>query len=668
MKNKICKVGLKISALIVAIQIIIFAVLFIIVNATVRKNASDTAVNSMTTAAFDRAAIIEDYVKSIEEKLTAYSRAGEISQLLLNKNDSQALSKAQSYTEQFGSDMEYLEGIYTSEWDTHCIAHSTPSVVGITTRKDEPLKQLQAELSKGGVYNAGIIISPASGKQIISMYRGVFNGDDPIGLVGVGIYTDGLLATLDSMPLAQLPQAKYVLINVNTGEYIFCGDSDKIATVAQEQYILDVISKINNGQASGSFDYNDGTRNFAAYTTVSDRGWAMIVTDSYKEVFMDVYRLTNIIIIMCLAGIVLMSFLSYIVINVSIRPVSVVEDALLRLKDGDLSRPQALSVYMRHKDEFGNMCKAASYLNQSMNDIVSTLHECCYTLTEKSEDLAAQAVALNECVDENTRTTDEFSKSIENTEAASEGVYTEIASIRNSVNGILEGLHGTLEFNAQIKNRSREEYEKNEAAYMEIQSAINDSIEGLKEFKKVNTMVVEILDIARQTRILSLNAAIEAARAGESGKGFAVVAEEVGSLAGNSAESAENIRKTCEDMNSAIYQVKSCFDRITAFFKATVDEQVLDENNEASTEVANGIESQITAIAQSTNELSESVEHITERLQEVRDASKENKDSVLAIVDKNRFSENVAEKILEQTRLNKELVSKMNGTVSIFKK
>ena len=67
-------------------------------------------------------------------------------------------------------------------------------------------------------------------------------------------------------------------------------------------------------------------------------------------------------------------------------------------------------------------------------------------------------------------------------------------------------------------------------------------------------MAEDVSKLARQTNLLSINAAIEAARAGESGRGFSVVAAEVRRLSTESGTTGKNIAEQVGQFGSRVRQ------------------------------------------------------------------------------------------------------------------
>ena len=90
----------------------------------------------------------------------------------------------------------------------------------------------------------------------------------------------------------------------------------------------------------------------------------------------------------------------------------------------------------------------------------------------------------------------------------------------------------------------------------ELAGAVTRIEERLGSFntvlKEIGGVSTTIETIARQTRLLSLNAGIEAARAGEAGRGFAVVAAEVKTLAEETRSATERIGSILKSLGAQI--------------------------------------------------------------------------------------------------------------------
>ena len=663
----------------VALMLVVFLFVYVFMNSAMSSNIRSSVIESMETIVQERSQIIENYVTEAENYLTAYSRAGEITDLLLHPTDADAVAKAQTYTEVFSGDRENLEGIYASEWNTHVLAHTNAAVVGITTREGDPLKALQdAMMATDGVYNTGIIISPASGAQIISMYKACYDADgNPIGLVGGGIFTTGLIEMLESLPSSGMDQLQYCMVNVNTGEYIFNSNPELIATVAEEPYITDIVNTVKNGASDTAvMNYEDnGTDYLACYNYMADRGWVFVITDPAAEVFSSISRMRIVLSLICLIGIVVMIVCTYLLINYLVKPVKISGDVLGKVKDGDISYQPDIQRFSGRGDELGSIAQATDVLIQSLQEVVETLGQCCYSLNDKTNELDEYSYKLVDCVADNTATIEQLSASLESTEQVVTDVHEKVVGIDQWVDETLENLQSSIkssdvliENSSEMRKQAQQAYENSWKTFGETKQAVQDAMLRLQDISQINAMTDNILNIASQTNLLSLNASIEAARAGEAGRGFAVVAGEIGNLAETSTTTASNIQSICNNANESIEVVKQCFDRILQFLEGTVMEEFKQfaESAEQYSIAVDGIRQDIMNLDSSTDTLSSSLQQISDSVSSMKRIAEENESAIDVIAEKSGTTKDIADEIRVQSDNNKQLIKELEKIINRF--
>ncbi len=677
--------NLKMSTVITTIVAVVAAacilMLYLTASRSMMVSMRDTAVDNMQTSLEARTAIIEEYVDKAEKLLIAYSKAPVVAELLRAPQDARAVKAAQGYTEDFYAGLEGWEGIYIAEWNTHVLTHSNPAVVGITTREGEPLKQLQdAMTAAGDIYNTGIIISPASQQLALSLYCPVYDTDGRtiLGYVGGAQFAESLKELLDGLSVKGMEDARDYMINTAAGVHIFDEDQERMAMPIEDTMLRDVISAVSGGgSSSGSMEYTseEGVKCIAVYQAMEERGWAVVLSDSQSEIYREAYASRNILALICAGAYVLIVVLAWISVKLCVKPLDVVKKSIIRMKNLELKAPDELGKYVGGKSETGQIASAMDSLYDILRGIVSTLQGCTDSLEQSTSTMNDATNTLIEYVGDNSATTQQLAASIITTNGAIGNVVSEIEKISELVGYVADKVKTGDEKSRQLiqtaenmKSMAGNALQEAGVKIRQNRSNMEAAMVNLQSLTRVNEMAKQILDIASQTNLLSLNASIEAARAGEQGKGFAVVAQEIGNLASNSSATAKQISDICGEINTNIANVRECVDDIISFMEGDVSQnfqEFVGMANEYGKSVTD-IQGAIWDIEESSNGFVASIASIRDRMSVIQSASKENEIGVDEIVAKVERTNATAEELQNVSRTNRNNAREISSVVEQF--
>lgn len=264
-----------------------------------------------------------------------------------------------------------------------------------------------------------------------------------------------------------------------------------------------------------------------------------------------------------------------------------------------------------------------------------------------ASDLNSYINSLNSMLETTARSGKDIDKTLTEVKMSIDTQSSSVFNINNHMTDILRQIQDTSEESREI-NISTDNMEKyikdgkNRLSKLvhhtgELSRSIDLTSKTVSELEEQTRLIQGILSsisqIAKQTNLLSLNAAIEAERAGEQGRGFGVVANEIGKLAEETTRSSSKIFNILSNISSQVSIVAQNISKEVLNIKESREysEQVIDTfdkfvkiSRELSTradkidslssqveEKASAISSELTNISALTEESTASMEQIS---------------------------------------------------------
>ena len=182
---------------------------------------------------------------------------------------------------------------------------------------------------------------------------------------------------------------------------------------------------------------------------------------------------------------------------------------------------------------------------QRLNEVIRNLAQDIRTIMQISERAASGATELAATAAELNAATGEIGEGAERQRHAVERSAASVGRMTDSITAV----RASTDRAEQLSGASLAASAQGARSVQEARQAMGGIQESSERVARITSV---ISDIARQTNLLSLNAAIEAAKAGAQGKGFAVVAEEIRKLAERSASAAKEITALIQESGERV--------------------------------------------------------------------------------------------------------------------
>ncbi|MBQ3890845.1 MAG: methyl-accepting chemotaxis protein [Lachnospiraceae bacterium] len=419
---------------------------------------------------------------------------------------------------------------------------------------DNPTSQ---EWFKQGLTRVGLAYGSTyldtNGEQVISASGLIDDGSGQVKVFAADLTLDQISVIVNSR--VKMDQAASFLVDITDKTILAHRDmarvSTKLTDTDSDKLMASIAKKIN------ARNYATITTNgyVVAFKTIAGTDWVLVSYVPEKAIMSSVNKLVFTLVGVGIVAIVLIMLIIQFVVTKVIAPLATITKDIAAMSEGDFT----IEVKQESNDEIGVMGGKVREFVESMRGMLSSINEESKKLKEESDNsdevsksMYEASQAQSEAMQNLNNTVDQLAIAVNEIAENATTLAMVVSDTRDNSNLANESMKEAVE----ISKKGRKDMEQLAVAMEDIKNSNNELVSSINDVGKASEEITKIVgliaEIAEETNLLSLNASIEAARAGETGKGFAVVATEIGKLAQNSAQSAENISRLIDDVRAAI--------------------------------------------------------------------------------------------------------------------
>lgn len=361
-----------------------------------------------------------------------------------------------------------------------------------------------------------------------------------------------------------------------------------------------------------------------------------------------------------------------------VRPLQSANGQLSKIiSDIDSSKGDLTSrININSHDEVGELVDGINLFIEKLQEIMKRIRSHSENILVSSKEIAYKINESGNNTNEVSATMDEIaaamqeiSATVEELSSGSENIFESIIHLTDKIN---DGNVLTKDIQSRSLNYKTEiENEKTNAVAIinEIKNTLEQSIENSKEAAQIQSLTENILQIASQTNLLSLNASIEAAHAGEAGKGFSVVAAQISELAESSRTIAKNIQEISTLVTESVTGLSSDSKKLLEFVNNDVltdyDKFVAISDNYYNDAV--NVNNILEEFTNGTSALKTTMSEMNHGINDISTTIEENANGTNDISSRIRNIASSVEAIKSQTAENQSIGNEQKKNVEVFK-